>query len=336
MKRVLLLIACVTAWTVIGAAAARAEGTGKVQTAELAPEAERAIENGLRFLARAQNPDGSWGKKYREAQTALALMAFMLKGNFPQRGPYGDATDKAIAYLVERARQGGGYMGVNMYEHALATLALSEAWGMSDRKEIRDTLKRAVEVILHAQSASGGWRYQPRPQDADISVTVMQIVALASAKEAGIDVPSPVIEKATRYVKGLQVQSSGGFGYTSAASPEFARSAAGVMALLMCGERNSRPVSLGIEYLRKLPDSKFRESKFYYYGHYYAIQAMYQAGESYYQEWYPHIRDALVARQRSDGSWPGGGGEEGDPAYTTSLSILILGVPYRYLPIYQR
>ena len=331
-----LTVAIAGAVLVLLAPAARlAAQESKVRTAELAPEAERAIDSGLRFLSRQQNTDGSWGKQYKEANTALVLMAFMLKGHFPDKGPYGDAMDKAVGFLLERAKQGGGYMGVNMYEHGLATLALSEAWGMSDRKEIRDTLKRAVDVILRAQSPGGGWRYQPRPQDADVSVTVMQIVALASAKEAGIHVPSEVIEKALKYVKGLQVGGEGGFGYQGPQAPEFARSAAGVMALLMCGERDSRAVLLGLEYLRRLPEGKFTEARFYFYGHYYAIQAMYQAGESYYQEWYPHIRDALITRQHTDGSWSGGG-EEGDSSYATSMSILILGVPYRFLPIYQR
>jgi hypothetical protein len=332
-KAILFLL--VAALAAMPAARLRAE-EGKVRTAELSPEAERAIDQGLVFLSRQQNPDGSWGKRYTEATTALALMAFMLKGNFPGKGAYGDALDKGLALLIRRAQEGGGYMGVNMYEHGLGTLALSEAWGMSERKEVRDTLKRAVDVILRAQSAGGGWRYQPRPQDADISVTVMQIVALASAKEAGIHVPSETIEKALHYVQGLQVRSEGGFGYTGPQQPGFARSAAGVMALLMCGERDSRAVLMGLEYLRRLPERKFEDEKFYLYGHYYAIQAMYQAGESYYQEWYPHIRDALLARQKPDGSWSVSGGEEGDPAYATSMSILILGVPYRFLPIYQR
>ena len=334
MKRCILPAACALLLAAVPCGRSWAEAS-KVKTAELAPEAERAIDSGLKFLVRQQNADGSWGHRYNESATALALMALMLKGHFPERGAYGDAMDKGVAFLLERAKQGGGYMGVNMYEHGLSTLALSEVWGMSDRKEIRDTLKRAVDVILRAQSAAGGWRYRPRPEDADISVTVMQIVALASAKEAGIHVPSEVIEKALRYVKGLQVAGVGGFGYQGPQSPEFARSAAGVMALLMCGERDSRAVLLGLEYLRRLPDTKFAQANFYFYGHYYAIQAMYQAGESYYQDWYPQIRDALISKQKPDGSWTGGG-EEADPCYATSMSVLVLGVPYRFLPIYQR
>jgi hypothetical protein len=327
----LILVVLMAAMPALSARAADV----KVRTADLSPRAERAIDRGLQYLASRQNENGSFGARYQEACTALALMAFMLKGHFPERGPYGSALDRAIGHLLNQARQGGGYMGVNMYEHGLATLALSEVWGMSGRDEIRDTLKRAVDVILRAQSPRGGWRYEPRPRDADISVTVMQIVALASAREAGIHVPSEVIEKALKYVKSLQVRDSGGFGYTGPSRPEFARSAAGVMALLMCGERESREVLMGLEYLMRLPESKFEKVKYYYYGHYYAIQAMYQAGEAYYQEWYPPLSAAMIEQQKEDGSWQGSEGGAG-PCYSTAMAILVLGVPYRFLPIYQR
>ena len=87
--------------------------------------------------------------------------------------------------------------------------------------------------------------------------------------------------------------------------------------------------------MRRRPDSEFTSTQFYSYAHYYAVQAMYQAGEAYYQEWYPKIHDALLAKQREDGSWAGEGGES-DPCYGTAMAILTLGVPYRFLPIYQR
>ncbi len=330
MKR--CLFALVAAGTVLGLAARAGAQAGPTRPGDLTPEVERAIERGLRYLAARQNADGSWGNKYQCGMTALALMSFMLKGYFPERGLYGERLDKAVAFLLARAKQGGGFLGGNMYEHGLATLALSEVWGMSDREEVRDTLKRAVDVILRAQSPRGGWRYHPRPIDADISATVMQIVALASAKEAGIHVPSHVIRRAQAYVKWLQEGATGGFGYTSPGRPGFARTAAGVLSLFMTGERNSRPVLAGLSYLRRYPAEKFGNVNHYYYGHYYAVQAMYQAGETYYQEWYPHIRDALLAKQREDGGWSAGH----DEAYGTGMAILTLGVPYRYLPIYQR
>lgn len=310
--------------------------TRKVRVAELSPEAEAAITRGIEFLAKNQNKDGSWGERYKPAVTALALMAFMVKGQFPERGRHGARLDRAVSYLLKQGEQSSGYFGTSrhgMYEHGLATLALSEVWGMTEREGVRDALKRAVLIILGSQNGEGGWRYHPQPVDADISVTVMQIVALASAQEAGILVPAQVIRKAVRYVKSCHNKSSGGIGYTrGGGSVKFSSTAAGVMSLLMCGERDAKEAERGLAYLERLPDSTFEKTSFYFYGHYYAIQAMYQAGEEHYQAWYPRIQKALLAKQRKDGSWSA----SYSSAYGTAMAILILGVPYRFLPIYQR
>ncbi len=107
------------------------------------------------------------------------------------------------------------------------------------------------------------------------------------------------------------------------------------MSLFMTGQRNFPAVQRGVEYLLKYDNSKFANVHFYYYAHYYGIQCMYQAGEGSYQKWYPSIRDALLPRQQADGSWSGGDGGT-SPAFSTSVAILVLGVPYRFLPIYQR
>jgi len=330
--RVLLLL-CALAVAPLSAAAA-----GRVGTTELSKKAEGAIEKGLQYLASHQNRDGSWDDKYQTASTATALMAFMLKGHFPKTGRYGAQLDRAVTFLIRCADERGGYLGSTshgMYEHGLATLALSEVWGMSDNEKLRDTLKRAVQIILRSQNREGGWRYNPRPEDADLSVTVMQIVALASAQEAGILVPNSVILNAVKYVKRCQHPYEGGFGYQPNNSQlRLSSSAAGVMSLLMCGERKSRSVQKGLDYLRRQGDDQFEKTEFYFYAHYYAVQAMYQAGEKYYKEWYPRIHDALVRKQSAkDGSWTGG---RGGTSYSTSMGILILGVPYRFLPIYQR
>jgi prenyltransferase beta subunit len=327
-KQILSCLLCLTIATMPLARLRAADEDVKV--AELSPQAEAAIDKALTYIVKTQGADGSWGgTQYPVAITALSLMAFMVKGNFPDKGPYGEAMSKGLDYLLKESKKGGGYMGESMYAHGLATLALSEVWGMSNREDLRPALKRAVEIIIRAQAKNGGWRYNPQPVDADISVTVMQIVALASAKEAGIFVPNTTIEKAIEYVKTCQ-DKNGGFCYTPGSAPGFARTAAGCLSLTMCGQRNSDEVKRGLAYLKGLPDTKYSEIEFYFYGHYYAMQAMYQAGESYYQEWYPKMRDALVSKQNPAGAW----GEAG--SYYTPMAVLILGVPYRFLPIYQR
>jgi len=146
---------------------------------------EAAIQRGLAFLKSTQEPDGRWDSSDTNwvGYTAFSTIAFMLNGNCPnKKPPYGETLTKAVdALLKETQGQVSGYMGTNMYAHGLATLALSEAWGQTDKDEkVQEALKLAVKVILSAQNEAGGWRYNPQPGDADVSVTAMQVVALAA------------------------------------------------------------------------------------------------------------------------------------------------------------
>ena len=323
---------------------AHAQETGgqTVGTVRLQPEVRASITKGLEYLAKegVQNPNGSWGGGSNPvAETSLSLMAFMLKGYVPGRGSYGRLMDNAIAYLINKGREQRGFLGTpnnhaGMYEHGLAVLALSEAWGQSKNPRLKTTLRRAVDIILRAQNPQGGWRYTPEPRDADLSMTVMHLVALNSAREAGISVPDTTIEKATKYVLSCQDENSGGFRYMpGSGEPGFARTAAGVMSLIMCGQRRHKATQRGLAFLKAYPERKFDKNyPRFHYAHYYAVQAMYQAGEADFLAWYPKISATILSKQSADGSWSGAHGQ----AYGTSLSILILGVPYRYLPIYQR
>jgi hypothetical protein len=70
----------------------------------------------------------------------------------------------------------------------------------------------------------------------------------------------------------------------------------------------------------------------YFYGHYYAVQAMWTAGGNYWKEWYPAIRDELLSRQNPDGSWL----DQICSHYGTAMACIILQVPNNYLPILQK
>ena len=154
------------------------------------------------------------------------------------------------------------------------------------------------------------------------------------ALEVGLAVPETTIEKATKYVLSCQDETSGGFRYMpNHGEPGFARTAAGVMSLIMCGQRRHKATQRGLAFLKAYPDKKFEKNyPRFHYSHYYALQAMYQAGEADFKAWYPKVTATILAKQEKDGSWRGAHGQ----AYGTGFSILIIGVPYRYLPIYQR
>jgi hypothetical protein len=205
---------------------------------------------------------------------------------------------------------------------------------MTHRPEIREKLQKAVRLIIDSQNIEGGWRYQPVRRDADLSVTICQINALRAARNAGLYVPNETVKACIRYVKRSQ-NHDGGFRYMlQGGASAFPRSAAGVVALQSAGEYDSKEVRDGIGYLRQY----IREIKLgnryshYYYGHYYAAQAMWLRGGSEWSEWYPAIRDELIGRQSPSGFWSDMICNE----YGTAMALIILQIPNNYLPIFQR
>jgi prenyltransferase beta subunit len=237
------------------------------------------------------------------------------------------------AMLIESKGQYSGYLGTTMYAHGLGTVALSEAWGQSDRDDdIREALKAAVRIILGAQNQAGGWRYNPQPGGADVSVTAMQVVALASARQAGIFVPDHTIGKAVRYISLCRNAADGGFAYMPGPGVSgYARTAAASFSMMMLGQHDAQDVKDGVAYLRKELKANMTGG-FFMYGMYYATLCFYQSGDADFRWWYPQIRDALLAAQQPDGSFR----VEGRPYYDTPIALVILSVPYAYVPAYQR
>jgi hypothetical protein len=311
---------------------------------ELTDKASEAIDKGLKHLLKKQRKDGSWGSV---AVTSLSLMAFMARAEFPGYGPNGVALNRAKDWMLKKAKESPtGYLGGSMYEHGLATLALTELWGMTgdrakDDAVIQKAIEAAVDVILRSQNAGGGWRYQPTPDcGQDTSVTVMVFIGLASARQAGFEVPNETITKVLAYLHSAVSKNNGGFNYIptgrggSKDNESIACTGGGAYAAQLAGDRGSEAVMGALRFLKErspaIIDNNFGH---YYYGHYYAIQAMVQAGDDHYAEWYPLIRDALVRRQSDDGGWGNAGT---DAKYTTPMAIIILATPYRCIPIYQR
>ncbi len=322
------------------------------------PDSKRAVDRGLQYLAATQNRDGSFGDTQmfhgNLAVTSLAALALMAGGHLPGRGQYGDAVKRALTFVLskeQRSPEGflnnpaAMYKQGPMYNHGFATLFLAEAYGMvADRKlakNLADTIRRAVDLIVRCQNTEGGWRYDPMKQHADSSVTICQIMALRAARNVGFFVPKEVADKCVKYVRSCQT-AEGGFSYFAGqGQPAFARSAAGVVALYCAGVYTGPEVDRGLKYLLRFKPGDFAGGRgfmaesYYYYGHYYAAQAMWTAGPKYWNEWFPAIRDELLRlnRARNDGGWQ-------DPTvcghYATAMACIILQIPNNYLPILQK
>lgn len=320
----------------------------------ITPDAQRAIDRGLACLARSQGEDGAWGERPMYAGNVaivgLAGLALLAGGQQPGRGPLGRCVTRALQYILGKEQpnphgflhnQFGSQHGP-MYGHGFATMFLAESHGtIADRdlrRRVRDTLGRAVKVIIDSQNKEGGWRYQPVPEHADMSVTVCQIMALRAARNAGVEVPKSTVDRCVEYVQAC-ANADGGFRYfKQAGSSAFARSAAGVAALYSAGIYDGPVIDRGLKYLARhrpggWPAGRRDGDIYYYYGHYYAAQVMWTAGGKWWSDWFPAVRDELLTRTRGDGSWldPTVGSD-----YATAMACIILQIPNNYLPIMQK
>jgi prenyltransferase beta subunit len=339
-----LLVCCVSLLVFCSGAAAQEDDPEKTASKMVTPAADEAIEKGLLWLADNQHDNGSFGSAaYRDnvAVTALAAMAMLSGGSTPGRGPYGHEVDRCVDYLLACSQQSGFISAPAsashgpMYGHGFATLALAETYGMSKRPEMREKLSKAVKLIVNTQNKDGGWRYYPQRADADISVTICQMMALRAARNAGMVVPGETIDRCIDYVKRSQ-NADGGFAYMlSGGESMFPRSAAGVVTLYSAGVYEGPEIDKGIEYLMKFMPEKgvTRRETYYYYGQYYAVQAMWQAGGDKWSRWYPAVRDQLIERQLEDGLWTS---PQVCREYATAMACIVLQMPNNYLPIFQR
>lgn len=315
---------------------------------EITDEQRQSVERGLAWLAKRLsageggnlNGGGQQGYSNHAGITALAGLAFMQAGNLPGRGRYGREVQQCLDFILSASQESGliasDLSHGPMYGHGFAALFLAEVYGMTGDENVKEKLQKAIRIIQKTQNPEGGWRYQPVPYDADISVTICQVMALRAARDAGLKVEKEVIDKSIEYVKRCQ-NPDGGFSYMASqgggGGSGFPRSAAGVAALYYAGVFEGGELERGLKYVKQFQPragaSQPNEGH-YFYGNYYAVQAMFLAGGDYWAEWYPAIRDELIATQAASGYWD----RDHNQDYATAMALIILQMPNRYLPVY--
>ena len=328
-----------------------------------------ATDKAAVFMVKMQAANGSFSDssarqaaQHGYAMTALGIMALASIGHQPvDPSREGVAMKKALDFILRRDRQRGpkeyfGYDGGRMYGHGITTLCLTEMLGMTvtrtQETRMREVTTKAVNLILTSQKAKksaakyrGGWRYTPTAHDSDLSVTVWQLMALRSAKNAGLKVPKEAIDMAVRYLKrsyfsprnarGEPTNLRSGCGYLPGQQPRYSTAAAGLLSLQVCGEYDTPEVRGTTNWLgNRRVNSK---EQWFYYGTYYYAQGM-QKREKHIADRARQItEDMLLKLQRADGSWEGKDGMEKGAGriYCTAMATLSLSVKHHFLPIYQ-
>ncbi len=328
----------------------------------ITPKAEKAIGRGTTWLLKQQREDGSWsesssyrGGSYRVTMTALAGLALLSGGHVPAEGPHREAIRTATMFLVRSAGSNGlitapSERARSMYGHGFAMLFLAQVYGTTgDTKldrQVRDVLLRAIRLTAQSQSNEGGWYYTPTRMSSlndEGSITITQVQALRACANAGLPVPKGTIEKSVKFLQASALK-DGSIAY----SPRHkqmghgrglpAITAAAVAALHNAGAYSDQVADRANKYLLKLvrtnpanPMASFRGHT--YYALLYLAQAMWINGDEVWRGFYPPVRHWLIKQQTSAGSWSS---RQVGPVYASSIALMTLQLPRRYLPILQR
>ena len=318
----------------------------------ITPETLKAVRAGLEYLARIQGEDGAWregagGQEYPVAMSGLACMPFLAQGNTTTRGRYAQQLDRATDFLLKCSTKSGLITGNSeeggrpMYGHGFSMLALATIYGSESkpqrRNAIRDVINKGIAITSNGQSRDGGWTYVPGGGD-EGSVTVTQVQALRACENAGFEVPKGTIEQAVRYIERCRTP-EGGIRYSLGSGGEamLAISAAAPATLYNAGQYDAPIAANCLEFVWQRFQAREGWNKgtgHEFYAHFYAAQAFYTAGDKYWDNYFPGARDELLKMQNEkDGSWNGDGI---GPVYGTAIALVILQLPYKFLPIYQR
>ncbi|MCA9103471.1 MAG: terpene cyclase/mutase family protein [Planctomycetales bacterium] len=323
---------------------------------------EAAVNLGLDWLARHQRTDGSWNFDHQvgpcqsrcgnpgtfdrctTGATGLAVLCFLGAGHTTREGEYRRNVYSGLTYLIERMKvtaEGGSLTegGGRMYDHGICTIALCEAFAMSGDKRLYQPARLATRFTINAQDSSGGgWRYSPG-MPGDTSAVGWQLMALKSARNAGIDVPSVVWARAERFLESVADNDGATYGY-QAPGQSAGTTAVGLLCRIYLGwPRDHAPLQSGADSL-----ADFAPSADNMYFNYYSTQVLHQLGGSRWNAWNRKMRDQLVETQQQEGhergSWFVAGGDDegattGGRLYITTMNIMTLEVYYRYLPIYR-
>jgi len=209
-----------------------------------------------------------------------------------------------------------------------------------DNRKIKEALERALKVIINAQSKGkgskfGGWRYNPKPGDADLSVAAWQILALRSAQNCKIHVPDKVIEDAVKYLRKSYNRKAKGFTYQLKRKPSIAMRSAGAVCMLALGvnktNNDKKMCKNTTDYLLTFDPSS---GHYFFYQSYYVATAANMMSREHREALLPKLEKVLISLQKPSGEFKRHRGHQGG-VYSTAFSIICLCVRYQYLPIYQ-
>jgi hypothetical protein len=315
---------------------------------------EEAVLRGLQWLKQQQRSDGSWsmngpysngaGVENVCSATSMALLAFQGHGSTHKEGDFKDVVAKGWDAMLKMQNADGDFVRESalhqrLYAQAQATMAVCEIYGMTKDPKFKGPAQKAIDFAHKAQSPEGGWRYEPNI-DADVSVTGWYVMALQSAMMAGLEAQSPTLDKISAYLDRCASENGARYAYQPGRSETVVMTAEGLLCRQYLGwKHDDERMRRGVDYLL-MNQINYGDENVYYW--YYATQVLHHMGGKDWDKWNAIMRQQVPEHQvktgAEKGSWSPSDDRWGVRAgrlYTTCLSIYMLEVYYRHLPIYK-
>jgi prenyltransferase beta subunit len=314
---------------------------------------EAAVLAGLQWLKKQQKPDGGWsltgpfpdgaGVENRCSATAMALLAFQGAGHTHKVGEFQKEVQRGWDYLLKTQNADGYFEHEAAHHHRLyaqaqASIAICEIYGMTKDEKFKKPAQLALDFAHKAQAPEGGWRYEPQI-DSDTSVTGWYVMALQSGRMAGLEVQSPAEDNIHKFLDKC-TQNGALYSYKPGMESTLTMTAEGLLCRQYLGwKHDDERMRRGIDYVLSNPIDYGDQNVYYWY---YATQACHHMDGDDWNRWNAIMRQAVPTAQvktgNEKGSWSPSGdrwGAHGGRLYVTCLSIYMLEVYYRHLPIYK-
>ncbi|MEI6150047.1 MAG: prenyltransferase/squalene oxidase repeat-containing protein [bacterium] len=303
-------------------------------------QARTSVDSALQWLAARQEKDGHWEPKKFDGNgstvgsSGLALMAFMGGGHTARRGDHRRQVTRGMLWLLAQQRPDGS-VGVNMREHAIATIAFCEAFGRAQDERMQTAARRAVDFIQKARLQDGGWGYQRDSQNSDILQTAWVVQALKAARLAQISFDQGMHSQALLFLDSV-TDKGAGEGTSGAVNGGPLMTCAAMVARQLSGVAVRSEILKKGAALTRATEPDWRRKDFNQW--YFATYAMHNMGEEDRIWWNKRMRDVLIDHQSRQGDTTGSWDPKGDMTLTTgggrieatALGALCLEVYYRY------
>lgn len=323
--------------------------------------AQEMSAKALDYIRKSQQADGSWGDKewpQNVGVTALCCLAFLAEGSLPRQGPSGIQLARGLEFLLDSCKDDGQIVARDTYihgpagDHSWATLCLLQSYGnMPWRRDMRDKLSRAIQVLVKYQRVDGGWRYKmTRDGQGDTLVTANVLITLRLATRAGFSVPADVIDRGAAFLKARAIQKDGRFTgewefIPNGLPSSLSIAGCGALGLYAAAKEPSDLKDPRIAATLHLLDYSYKrysvadllESSYSYHGEFYCSffcsQVLYNAGNVYWHPYFRKMLEVFAAAQKADGQFED---QAGNSVYPTATAAIVLQAPRGYLPLYLR